>query len=157
MDRELKAVHIRYRLLSSNNSDSPDNSHLAINQSLRYGAVLYIKTLVQSPSIRGIDYTTVLSSLSLHLAKFQTPCPPETTSLLLWLLFVGGITSENICRSWFVARLVDVTAQAGVHSWESVKLHLFGFWLVESVHDEPCKRLWEDVKTMRAETEKWQI
>jgi len=150
LDLELTAVRVRYRLLSWNHSTSEDSQRSAINQSIRYGAILYIKTLVRSPSVRGIDYTNVLSRLRLHLSKLRT-CP-DAAGLVLWLLFFGGITSENICRSWFIPRLVDVATQAGVNTWENARLYLTSVWWVEAVHEEPCKRLWEDVKSMQEET-----
>jgi hypothetical protein len=107
-----------------------------------------METLVQKPSVRGIDYTVVLSSLKSHLLRLQTTCV-TTRGLLLWLLFIGGITSGSACRAWFTEELLHVAAEMSINTWDDAKLLLVRFWWVESIHDGPCQQLWEEVKMMQ--------
>jgi hypothetical protein len=139
------ASQISYRLLSWINQSSVKDQRSVIQQSVRFGAILYMETLLQRSSVRGIDYTVVLSSLKGHLLRFETTCL-TTTGLLLWLLFIGGSASRSSCRAWFTERLLDVIARAGINTWDEAKLLLVRFWWVESIHDRPCKQLWEEVK-----------
>lgn len=148
VDSELTAVHIRYRLLSWIDQSSAEEHRSVIQQSLRLGAILYINTLLREPSVRGVDYTVVLSSLKSHLLRFETTSP-TTTALLVWLLFIVGSTSRNPCRAWFTVKLLNVTAQADINTWDDAKLNLVRFWWVESKHEGPCQQLWEEVMTMR--------
>lgn len=147
MDLESIAVHIRYQLLSWIDQSFVNEQCSVIQQSLRFGAIIYIKTLLRKPSVRGIDYTVMLSSLRSHLLRFE---PTHlTTGLLLWLLFIGGSASGSPCRAWYAAKLVDVTAQASINTWDDAKLFLVRFWWVESIHEGPSQQLWDEVKTMR--------
>jgi hypothetical protein len=144
-DLESAAVHIRYRLLCC--TDQSEEHGSVIQEAVRFGAILYIVTLIRKPSIRGIDYTVMLSTLKSHLLGFKATCD-ETTSFFLWLLFIGGIVPGSSCRAWFTAKLVDVLGQAGIGTWKATKPLLLKFWWVESIHEGPCRQLWEEVNMM---------
>jgi hypothetical protein len=71
------------------------------------------------------------------------------TSLALRLLFFGGSESGGLCRHWFITELVEVAMKWGLTSWDDAKTHLTSFWWVESVHEESCQQVWEEVQLMQ--------
>jgi hypothetical protein len=142
VDSEHTAVCIRYQLLSWVGQRSVESQSSIIEQSICFGAIIYIKTLLPKPPVRGINYTVVLSNMKSTLLRVET-C--STTALSVWLLFIGGSTSANASRAWFIARLLSVTGQRGISTWEDVKKLLLKFWWVESLHEVPCRSLWEEV------------
>jgi len=145
MDSEPTAVHIRYRLLSWIDPSSAEEQSSVIQQSILFGAVIHIKTLLPEPPVRGIDYTVMISNLKRYLLRVDI-C--SGIALVVWLLFIGGCAADNHDRAWFSARLLSVIDQRGINKWKDVKKILLNFWWVESLHEEPRRQLWEEVMAM---------
>ncbi|RDW92649.1 hypothetical protein BP5796_02043 [Coleophoma crateriformis] len=148
VDLESTAVYLRYQLLSWTDHNSSTDQRSVVQQVIRIGAIVHLDSLLGQPSIRGIDYTVMLSRLRAYLLRFQTTCV-ATRDLLLWLLFMGGSTSGNPCRAWFIAKMLDVTTQAGINVWDDAKLLLMRFWWVESLYEGPWQQFWEEVRAIK--------
>ena len=147
-DLEPTAVHIRYRLLSWFDESLVTEQRSVVQHSVRCGTILYVESVLRKPSVRALDYTTLLSNLQGHLIRFEST---RLTNLLLWLLFIAGSASGSPFRAWCVAKLLDVTAHAGIDTWDDAKLLLTRFWWIESIHEGPYQQLWDEVTKMRVD------
>jgi hypothetical protein len=141
VELDTPVLHICYQLILWTEQSLTDKKLSALQQALRFGAILYIETLQSSP-VRGIDVTVILFSLRCQLVRFDTT-HLMTADISLWLLFIGGSASENPCRFWFTKKLVEAATQA-IKTWEDAKLLLFRFWWVKSINERPCQQLWEE-------------
>jgi hypothetical protein len=60
----------------------------------------------------------------------------EIAELLLWLMFLGGITALNDPnKSWFVAHLREAATELRIYSWDGAKLVLVKFLWVQHIHE----------------------
>lgn len=149
VDLKSIAVDARYRLLAWTDKSIFEEQYSAIQQCIRYGAVLYISTLLPKLSVRCVDYTVMQGCLRSYLLMLDFGCL-AITELLVWLLYIGGIAAEETGQAWFTSHLLDITEQAHFKTWDDVKLILARFWWVQSVHEGPGVELWHTVEALRA-------
>lgn len=70
----------------------------------------------------------------------------EIAELLLWLMFLGGITALNDPnKSWFVAHLREAATELRIYSWDGAKLVSVKFLWVQYIHEGPFLNLWNEV------------
>ncbi|KAI1014183.1 hypothetical protein LB504_008870 [Fusarium proliferatum] len=66
-----------------------------------------------------------------------------------WLLILGGISvSLPDGREWFVERLREQASLLGIITWEQAKDCLARFPWMNAIHDEPSRKLWDQVRLM---------
>lgn len=66
-----------------------------------------------------------------------------------WLLILGGISvSLPDGREWFVEKLREQASLLGIMTWEQVKGYLARFPWMNAIHDEPSRKLWDQVRLM---------
>lgn len=126
---------------------------------------LQISALIFAKSIgRGLPFASAGSqllpkrlkqALSLLIAGGVVPF---SKSVLLWLCFMGGVASRvGSCEeTWFVDQLVGMTDELlQLQQWEGTKYVLKEILFVDVVHDEPCRKLWEQVEKMCDLKKRW--
>jgi hypothetical protein len=65
----------------------------------------------------------------------------------LWLLILGGISvPANDGREWMVEKLRDQASMLGIMTWEQAKDSLASFPWMNAIHDEPSRKLWDEVR-----------
>lgn len=73
----------------------------------------------------------------------------DDNDLLLWLLFIGGISvlggSE---QSWVIVRIRTMTTLMGLGSWTELRNHLGRFPWIGSLHDCAGRALWNAAKSI---------
>ena len=84
------------------------------------------------------------NSLGLILTSEVTPV---SSSLLLWLLFMGGVASikNSMDRTSFVTHLVRLRRDLGIDEWEDVRERLENVLWTGKKLDKAGKALWEEV------------
>lgn len=66
-----------------------------------------------------------------------------------WLLNLGGISvSLPDGREWFIEALREQASLLGIMAWEQVKGCLAKFPWLDAIHDEPIRKLWDQVRLM---------
>ncbi|KAH7144929.1 hypothetical protein DER46DRAFT_85531 [Fusarium sp. MPI-SDFR-AT-0072] len=66
-----------------------------------------------------------------------------------WLLIVGGISvPANDGRGWIVEKLREQASILGIMTWEQAKDRLSRFPWMDAIHDEPSRKLWDEVRLM---------
>ncbi|KAG5765165.1 hypothetical protein H9Q72_006747 [Fusarium xylarioides] len=66
-----------------------------------------------------------------------------------WLLILGGISVlARDGRDWFVEKLREQASLLGIMTWEEVKDCLARFPWMDTIHDEPSRKLWDQVRLM---------
>lgn len=78
-------------------------------------------------------------------------CRQFSPESLLWLLFVGSwIAQGRPDRQWYYSTLSWLTDRLGFRRWEQVKAVLVGYCFVESVCEEPYRKLLEESRHWRS-------
>lgn len=144
------ATDLRYRLLSWTVPSSLDEQSSAIQKALRVAMILFIESLLPRCAVRPIDHSFLLSRLKHCLSEFDVSAT-DGTELIIWMLFVGGITLGNCFQDWFLSKLVETMAPQS-YSWDVVKRILLRFWWVESIHDNTGKIVLEQIRNIQDST-----
>ncbi|RDW76182.1 hypothetical protein BP5796_07003 [Coleophoma crateriformis] len=86
---------------------------------------------------------TSLLTLSLHA------CPDEITRLLIWCLFLGGISAYRLSdRGWYILTVVKVLKGSQITSWRQTHGILLEFlWLNSSIYPG-AEKMWSEIKAL---------
>jgi hypothetical protein len=135
---------IQSELLSILEPDSYESDVLSLREALRMGALIFMKEIVQEYPLALLGSTQRMKNALSSILDIKKYAP-----LLLWLLFMGGISSKNsIDRVWFMAHLVKALPKQS--TWEDVRRALKIVLWIEKLQGDHCKNLWEEVKITRA-------
>ena len=115
-----------------------------VNKLCCLGIQIYLITIARHLSLAmDLNLSSVLSGLRNCLSDVSI----ETASchhLLLWVVFCGGmVIHDNKDRSWFMARLRQITQILNLYDWQTLRLTLKGFLWVDNLHDMPGRLLWD--------------
>jgi len=133
--------------------DSPHIVESSVADACRLGALLYMKTITR-------PMWTVLRTSGALVGRLQASLDTidsesTATPLLIWLLFMGGITCgcRTSERTWFVEKLASVIASLSeeLSDWASVRRTLKTVLWVDSLHDGLGQALWHETGTSRAQ------
>ena len=144
---------IQYQLLSSELvEDVPDGAHIpynkALGESFRLGAIIYMKEILREFTFSASGSRGLVSKLKISLGTVLTSeFAPSLSSLLLWLLFMGGMASveNNMNHIFFTAHLVRLRQELGIYEWEDVRDRLESVLWIGRALDKAGKDLWEKV------------
>lgn len=68
----------------------------------------------------------------------------EDNDLMLWLLFIGGISVlAEVDQTWLVPRIHQVAQALGIEDWAALHQSIGQFPWINSLHDETGKALWD--------------
>lgn len=145
---------IQYQLLSSAPlKDLSDGTFVYENDELdkafRLGAIIYMKEILQEFTFSATGSRILVSKLGKSLdLVFTNGITPVSSSLLLWLLFMGGVASikNGMDRTLFVRYLMRLRYDLGIHEWEEVKDRLQNVLWIGKVLDKTGKALWEETQ-----------
>lgn len=145
---------IQYQLLSGEQfEDISDGGFVhdnnAMREAFRLGAIIYLKEILQEFTFSAIGSGVLVSKLRISLEPvLASDVTPTSSSLLLWLLLMGGVASTNnsMDRTFFVAHLVTLRRKPWLDEWEDVKERLEDVLWIAKVLDEAGKSLWEEVR-----------
>lgn len=144
---------IQYQLLSSGSvQDLTDGSLINDNdepaEAFRLAAIVYMKAILRDFTVSATGCRILVSKLktTLSLVSVSEIAP----SLLLWILFMGGVASaeDSSYRSYFNAHLVKLQHGLCLKEWGDVKKRLQDVLWVGKVFDEPGSALWEEVRSV---------
>ena len=145
---------IQYQLLSSAPlEDLSDGTFVYENDELgeafRLGAIIYMKEILQKFTSPTTGSRILVSKLRKSLSLvFTNGITPVSSSLFLWLLFMGGVASikNGMDRTFFVTHLVRLCYGLRVHQWAEVKERLENVLWIGKVLDKTGKALWEETQ-----------
>lgn len=79
--------------------------------------------------------------------KFKDFVGPSNDVVLLWALFIGGLSTENLLeRKWFAERIAQVVQRLGLRSWEEIEGSLMKALWIRKMMDASCESLWIAVR-----------
>lgn len=131
-----------------------------------YGNVLYLVMLAFMMTLLP-EYTrdgSVCPLLSGHLesaiqdlgvaaSEFSDSDPP----LLLWILFVSGISVLNFKDHHWLSPLIAGTCERlELYNWVTIEQQLSQFPWIFALHEAPGRRLWEDVR-LKSRNISWHV
>ncbi|KAF2496782.1 hypothetical protein BU16DRAFT_560099 [Lophium mytilinum] len=139
------AVLIQYNLLHL-----LDYEKFGTLEACRLGALLCVKSITRATPFAPGTSSTIVSRLKLALEG--APADERLPYLDLWLLYTGGLASQGTSeRAWFKYKLAELSElEPELSSWISIRNALKGCLWVESIHERPCRQLWEEVNEFRA-------
>jgi len=177
LDEDIVQIHHDILSLLIPETSSQDSSHVespveVLNEAAGIAALLYAKSITRPiysiPKHPRPIVQRLISSLSQidaggeilngdssdtrfyssRALTFVVPAPPAT-SFLIWVHFIGGLTSRGLEADFLadgIRRLISRCKCDGdmwFESWEGLKIALCEILWFPLVHDEPGKRLWE--------------
>ena len=149
---------IQYQLLSSlpteqgvtDNNLATENDEL--QEAFRLGATIYMKEMLHNFTFSATGSRILVSKLAscLHLI-IPTGSILPSSSLILWLLFMGSIASvkNSKDRKFFLTHLAKLQRGCGIRRWEDVKYRLESVLWVGSILDKAGSEVWEEVDAYR--------
>ncbi|CVK94709.1 hypothetical protein FPRO06_09758 [Fusarium proliferatum] len=91
---------------------------------------------------RGLIMALVKEAIESKLSEHED-------EVKFWLLNLGGISvSLPDGREWFIEALREQASLLGIMAWEQVKGCLAKFPWLDAIHDEPIRKLWDQVRLM---------
>ena len=145
---------IQYQLLlSAPKEDVSDSGSIHENDDLeeafRLAAILYMKEILREFLLSTIGSSILVSKLKTSLDNvLTTEVTPASSSLFLWLLFMGGVASlqNNLDHTFFFTHLVCERRVLELYVWEDVKERLEHVLWIGRVLDKAGEELWEEVR-----------
>ena len=145
---------IEYQLLLSGpKEDLSDSDFIHENDNLgeafRLAALIYLKEILREFLLSTIGSRIIVSKLKTSLESVLTKeVTPTSSSLLLWLLFMGGLASLQNClaHTYFITHLVRLRRELELYEWEDVKERLEHVLWIGRVLDKSGEDLWEEVR-----------
>ena len=139
------------RLLRMSSSPSSDSPVPGLSQSCRLAGCLHVFTPMSgyfpNPTLMLQTLVRDLKSSLTHMMH----AVGTQSSLLLWLLAVGGITAHAMPeRAWFVGHLVVVVTDLGIQSWDAMRQYLVKLAFHDNFCDVSFNALWNEVKQKQA-------
>ena len=120
----------------------------------RLGAIIYMKEILQDFAFSLTGSRILVSKLKNSLSiVLVSQASPSSSTLLLWLLVMGGVASIKNCldKTLFVTHLVRLCGDLQIVEWKEVKERLESILWIGSVLDKAGEALWEEIRlTARA-------
>ena len=119
-----------------------------LGESFLLGAIIYMKEILRETTRSATDSSRIVSKLKTSLNLVNTSqTAPSSSSLLLWLLVMGGLASvkDSMDRTLFVTHLVRLRRKFDFNGWQDVKAGLERVLWIGKVLDEAGSLLWEEV------------
>lgn len=135
------------RLLQMSKSPSDDSPTPGLSQSCRIAGCLHVFTPMSgyfpNPTLM---LHTLVRDLKASLTYMIRAVGTRST-LLLWLLSVGGITAHSMPeRAWFVSHMVVVITDLRIETWDAMRGHLIKLAFHDNFCDTSFSALWIEVK-----------
>ena len=145
---------IEYQLLLSGpKEDVSDGDFIHkiddLGEAFRLAALIYTKEILREFLLSTIGSGILISKLKNSLENvLTTEVTPTSSSLLLWLLFMGGLASlqNSLDQTFFVTHLVRLRRELELYEWEDVKERLGHVLWIGRVLDKPGEDFWEEVR-----------
>ena len=120
-----------------------------LGEAFRLAALIYMKEILREFLLSTIGSRILVSKLKTSLDKIlTTKLTPTSSSLFLWLLFVGGVASFQNCldHTFFITHLVRLRRELELYEWEDVKERLEHVLWIGRLLDKAGEDLWEEVR-----------
>ncbi|KAF2476893.1 uncharacterized protein BDR25DRAFT_339005 [Lindgomyces ingoldianus] len=140
---------IEYRLVSTHIPDQPESDpEVLIHDACRIVLLSLMSfnfRAFQHPSAVYIRLEQQLRRVIAALEKRSQPIEDQSLKkMLLWILWVGIITSPNL--EWFLVRIRTLTVDLGFVEWDRLKSCLEEFVWTEKMNGKAVSGLWERVR-----------
>jgi hypothetical protein len=129
-----------------------------IDKALRIALLIYVKTLARPLEILKPQSSRLVDRLYSYVSiyTFKCHCTLDTSPLMLWLLFMGGIAAAQgtEVHMWFLEQIIVwVESRSGTElSWDAIQGKLDSVLWNSYVHEEVGRALWCDVLDWRKKT-----
>ena len=135
----------------------PNQDRLAIHDSLCLGLLIFSTQCFTYKTSSNLPYRTRVSRLRASLSKTSAEDWSKYPLVLLWILAMGGISSENEHSAWFVTRLQEVCASLDLDSVDAFIRALQTFLWNDYRLNDTAIDLWIDVqnKSSKAVLQQW--
>ncbi|KAF2493962.1 hypothetical protein BU16DRAFT_562918 [Lophium mytilinum] len=135
-------ILLGYRLVRIRPLGGPRSTSPLINI-VHLGLALFLMTLLRRLDRRIVEIP-LLSQLAHSAAKEELEDEEESHELLLWVLFIGGVSVfKQIDDAWLDPKIVRTRDALSLHTWDDVRRTLIKFPWVGAVHDNPGQLLYK--------------
>lgn len=146
-DLEDALSSLAYRLLHLHPiiGDTMEN---IVENAYHLGAVALLWTIMfESGRLHRSPYTLLAERIR-EAVNALIGAGTDATPLVLWLLFVGGISVlGSNDKGWLYSRIKCCTSVLGLENWQCTRELLEQFPWINLIHDKPAQRLWDAVIT----------
>ncbi|KIW10155.1 hypothetical protein PV08_11116 [Exophiala spinifera] len=135
-------VSLGYRLIHFHPlGDSNPRLESKVDQACHIGLTVYLTTLFLRRGNRCfLRYRLIAQQLK---DIIETGLEGEHNDLMLWLLFIGGVSVlEDLDQAWLGLRIRQAAQSLEVNSWKGIQLCLTQFPWIGLLHNEAGEALW---------------
>lgn len=118
-----------------------------LEEAFRMGGLLYMKESLREYPLAVLGTMNLVHRLKEALADILEN--DSFAPVLLWLAFVGAMSSKGANRAWFLAQLIKLGMKLRLRNWEGARDVLDSVMFIEKLHEEVCKGIWDEVEMMR--------
>ncbi|KAF2229725.1 hypothetical protein EV356DRAFT_455228 [Viridothelium virens] len=140
-----------YRLLEAAPLGQPRCMSRSTHEEAAHLALLaFMTTLLPEYGSDQSNYLLLsarLESAIRYLQTISTDSKDGGSSLLLWTLFVAGIsTLKRMDHPWLSSLILETCGRLDLHDWPAIRRQLCGLPWIFALHDNPGRLLWENTQ-----------
>lgn len=141
-------ISLLYRLIEVAPLKQPRSAPAVLYDDVASLAMLaFLTTLLPEYGREQSSYPLLSNRLESTINNFHATCADKSSLLLLWSLFITGISILNPKHHlWLLRDILQVCEQQDLHDWPTVRHQLLKFPWIHTLHDIPGQILWEDVQ-----------
>lgn len=115
-------------------------SHL--ENTIHLGLMAFIMTLLRKLDL-SITGVSLVSGPIRSAAQEEWDNQRENQELLLWILFIGGVSIFNqVDDIWLIPKILQTSHVLDLHNWEDITRSLRKFSWVSTIHAKAGQALW---------------
>jgi hypothetical protein len=139
-------VSLGYRLISFHAIGSPSPQlENKVDRAVHIGLTVFLTTLFLRRGDRCfLRYKPVAKHLT---CVVDTGLDEEHNDLMLWLLFIGGVSVlGDLDTTWLSMRMRHAAQSLNLTSWKGIQLCLVQFPWINVLHNEAGEALWKQLE-----------
>jgi len=134
---------LKCKLLSFPGDSSNSATENKIDRACRFGALLYIKSIMDEFPHSKTGSSILLKKLQGSLQDL--PKDARTIPLLLWLFTLGAVISKSAERMWFTQGLEELATISGINSFNDDQLSVSKLLSLQQIFGSSLDKLWADL------------
>jgi len=134
---------LKCKLLSFPGNSSDSATENMIDRACRFGALLYIKSIMDEFPHSKTGSSILLKKLQGSLQDLRKDA--KTIPLLLWLFTLGAVISKSAERMSFTQGLKELATICGINSFNDDQLSVSKLLSLQQIFGSSLDKLWEDV------------
>ena len=88
-------------------------------------------------------HSSLSDQLQAGLTQYRGRFHSDHLRLMLWILFIGGASTNGSSRTWYISQIQSTAGYIG-KSWNGIREILQSFLWTDTICEELCRNLWAE-------------